>query len=207
MFLPNSGGPTSFFILGIDPGSTTMGVAALEINIADKALLRADSFTIDANKPCGGREVQSWKEEFYPPRTQRMDEIKIRLTHAMNHYQPLQIACETPFFNSLHPSAYGVLVEVVKVVEETVRAWSAWRPLYRVEATAAKRSVNPTNKEEALRLKQIKNSKDRIRETVRIFSELSFLNLDTMSEHEVDAVVVAYCQLQRLRANDYTITF
>lgn len=207
MINPALGGPTSFFILGIDPGSTTMGVAALEVRIADKALLRADSFTIDANRPCGGRQVQSWKEELYAPRSARMDEIRTRLTHALNHYHPLQVACEAPFFNSLHPSAYGVLVEVVKTVEETVKAWSGWHPLYRIESTAAKRSINPQNKDEAARLKLIKNSKDRIKETVRIFPALSFLNLETMSEHEIDAVVVGYCQLQRLRANDYSITF
>lgn len=200
-------GPESFFIVGIDPGSTTMGVAALEVRIKDKALLRIDSFTIDANKPCGGRPVQAWKEEFYPPRAVRMDEIKIRLTNTFNHYQPLQIACESPFYNPRNPNAYGVLVEVVKVVEETVKAWSAWRPLYRIESTAAKKAINPSNKAEHDRLKLIKDSKVRIKEAVRIYPELSFLNLDSMSEHAIDAAVVGFCQLQRLRTGDYSITF
>lgn len=184
-----------------------MGVAALEVRIADKALLRADSFTVNTVKPCGGRSLQSWKEELYPPRATRMDEIKIRLHQALTHYHPLQVACEMPFYNPRNPNAFGVLVEVVKVVEETVRAWSGWHPLYRIEATAAKKSINPSNESERLRLRQIKDSKDRIKETVRIYPELSFLNLDTMSEHEIDAVVVGYCQLQRLRAGDYNVTF
>ncbi len=198
-------GPEYCFIVGIDPGSTTMGVAALAVRIEDLALLRVDSFTIDANKPCGGRTIAPGLEELYPARSVRMIEINKRLQTAFDHYQPLQIACETPFYNPRNPNAYGVLVEVVKTVEMAVREWNPWRPLYRIEATAAKKSVGPSNEADRLRLKAIKDSKERIKETVRIFPPLQFLDLEKMSEHEIDATVVGYCQLQRLRARDFSI--
>lgn len=182
-----------------------MGVAALAVRIEDLALLRVDSFTIDANKPCGGRTTSPFLEEIYPARTVRMMEIANRLSTAFDYYQPLQVACEIPFFNPRNPNAYGVLMEVVKVVETTVRQWNPWRPLYRIEATAAKKSVNPALESERQRIKAIKDSKERIKETVRIFPELHFLDLDAMSEHAIDATVVGYCQLQRLRNRDFTV--
>lgn len=199
-------GPDHFFIVGIDPGSTTMGVAALAVRISDLELLRIDSFTIDANKPCGGKSYPSSLEETYPARSVRMLEISRRLANAFDYYTPLQIACETPFYNPRNPNAYGVLVEVVKTVEIAVRDWNPWRPLYRIESTAAKKSVSPTDEDERKRLRLIKDSKERIKETVRIFPPLQFLDLSKMSEHEIDAVVVGYCQLLRLRNRDFTVS-
>lgn len=198
-------GPDYCFIVGIDPGSVTMGVAALAVRIDDLTLLRVDSFTIDANKPCGGRVTSPWLEETYTARSIRMMEINKRLQTAFDHYQPLQVACEVPFYNPRNPNAYGVLVEVVKTVEAAVYEWNPWRPLYRIEATAAKKSVNPSNEADRLRIKAIKDSKQRIKETVRIFPPLQFLDLEKMSEHEIDATVVGFCQLQRLRNRDFSI--
>ena len=197
----------TFNIVGIDPGSTTMGVACLGVSLNNLSLKSVETFQITADQPTGGVKLADGLLEYYPPRSIRMLEIQRRLQTAFDFYQPVQIACESPFYNPRNPNAYGVLVEVVKTVEDTVRSWNPWRPLYRIESTAAKKSVNPTNDQLAKELKLIKDSKLRIKEAVRIFPELHMLNLDIMTEHEIDAVVVGYCQLTRLRLGDYSITF
>lgn len=205
MSTPSS--PSSFNIVGIDPGSTTMGVASLELDMLDLRILSIETFLIQADAPTGGVRLPEGLLEYYPPRSIRMREITRRLNDAFDHYRPVQIACEAPFYNPRNPNAYGVLVEVVKTVEDAVRAWNPWRPLYRIEATSAKKAVNPLNPTDAARIKTIKDSKVRIKEAVRIFPELSFVDLDKLSEHEIDAIVVGYCQLTRLRARDFSITY
>ena len=201
-------GPEYFTILGIDPGSTTMGVSAMHVNFATLQIHGAELLTLHALKPTGGRQINQWMLDTHSERSMRLRELAWMLGQQLMYQRPVFVACEAPFFNPRNPNAYQVLVETMKVIENTVYAWNPWRPLYRIETTVAKKAVAPKDPAGILALKAIKDSKEKVRFCVERHPEIAkWVNYAIHDEHNVDALIVAYAQLTRIRANDFSITF
>lgn len=207
-YLVANSGPSYFTILGVDPGSTTMGIAALRVNIADLAITDASLTTIHALQLDSGRATNDWMLETHSARSMRLRELAWMLGQHLVIERPLFVVSEAPFFNPRNPNAYQVLVETMKVIENAVYAWNPWRPLYRIETTVAKKAVMPSDSNLLAQFKAIKDNKEKVSFSVKHHSELSRLvNFDLHDEHAIDALIVAYTQLVRLRNNDFTITF
>ncbi|MHC5924274.1 hypothetical protein ACYT6T_10925, partial [Streptococcus pyogenes] len=75
-----------------------------------------------------------------------LQEISKRFTWILEHYQPIQVATELPFFNALHPSAFSPLVQTLSMLENTIYQWNPFKPLYRIENTTAKALIYPATK-------------------------------------------------------------
>lgn len=201
-------GPKHFIILGIDPGSSNLGIAALHVNIDTMDVQGCEMVTLNALKPTGGRQINNWMLDTHSERSMRLRELAWMLGQQFMLHRPLLIACEAPFFNPRNPNAYQVLVEVMKTVENALYAWNPWRPLYRIETTAAKKAVAPLDPVLLAESKLIKDSKEKIKFCVVHHPVLSnFINPLIHDEHSIDAAVVAYTQLLRIRNGDYSITF
>ena len=207
-------GPKYFTILGVDPGTTTLGTAALHVDIETLMPAGIEFKTLNANKPSAGRTVNEWMLETHSPRAMRLRELAWMLGHEFNYFRPLFVACEAPFFNRLHPNAFGPLIEVVKMVECTTYAWNCWRPLYRIETTVAKKAVAPETTKllaefrELCKTKALPDSKAKVEWCALHHGEFSRLIAGkAYDEHGLDAGVVAYAQLLRIREGDYSITF
>lgn len=215
-FLPvwEPNGPTYFTITGTDPGSTTLGVADIHVDIQTMEIAGFEYRTFNANKSHNGMGVESWMEEYHGARANRLEELMWRYGHHLDFMRPLFIACETAYFSIKTPSAIIPLIECIKMMEMVNYTHNPYRPFYRIETGVAKKSIAPTNKEtlqeyQALcKSKVLDKSKEKVRWCAERHPEFSKLILGKdIDEHSLDAAVVAYAQLLRIRDNDFTVRF
>lgn len=198
---------TPLVILGIDPGTTTIGFCAMQIDPLTTERLGFEAFTIHAERPCGGRQFNSDLLESHSNTFAKLREIGERFDSILRYYQPVQVATELPFFNSFHPNAYAPLVQVLTMLETRVYEWNPHKPLYRIENTTAKALIYPTSKEERKKIQAIKGSKDRILACLRQHPDFQWIPLDTLDEHSIDACLIAECQRRRLKASDFEVRY
>lgn len=201
-------GPDVFSIMGLDPGSFTFGTALIYVDITSLQIRSANMQTFNAMDPTGGRQVNHWMLDTHAPRAMRFRELAWMLGQSLVINRPTVVACESPFFNPSNPNAYQVLVEGMKTVENALYAYDPTYPLYRIDNTSAKKAIMPTAPDAIEHLKSIKDSKLKVQFCVSIHPELSRLvNFNIHDEHSIDALIIGYTQLQRLRVGNYAISF
>lgn len=195
------------YILGIDPGTTTIGFCAMEIDPLTCERKSFEAFTVNAEKPCGGRQFNMDLTESHSAIFARLKEISNRFDSILRHYKPVQVATELPFFNAFHPNAYSPLVQVLAMLENTVYEWNPHKPLYRIENTTAKALIYPTSKEERKKIQAIKGSKDRIIACIKQHADFGWIPINELDEHSIDACLIAECQRRRLAESDFDIRY
>lgn len=195
------------YILGIDPGTTTIGFCAMQIDPLTAARIGFEAFTIHAERPCGGRQFNTDLLEGHSNTFAKLREIGERFDSILRYYRPVQVATELPFFNSFHPNAYAPLVQVLTMLETRVYEWNPHKPLYRIENTTAKALIYPPSKEERKKIQAIKGSKERILACLRQHPDFQWVPLETLDEHSIDACLIAECQRRRLKASDFEVRY
>lgn len=191
LHLPN-GGSSIARVVGIDPGSETLGLAVLSFDTVTQEILQTDCHTVVGSRLNGS----PWVGELHGDRFTRIVGHSDNLLQFFHKVQPLAIAAEAPFFNPLRPYAYGVLMEVMAGIRNTVMQYDSWMPLYLLEPSTVKKAIGAMRKPN----KAIKETtKDVVREAM---ARLPFLKLspalEYLDEHSLDAAAVAYTQYRRL---------
>lgn len=171
-------------IIGIDPGSTTLGVAVLSVNVETMQIVSNEAFTINGNK-LGHKN--SWCEELHGSRYYRISLIEENLIKIFNYYQPIAICSESPFINGRFPAAGIALTEVLCTIRRAVTMYDQWRVLYLVPPSCLKQAINA---------KGNATKEDMVLAMSRI-PELVNTNINgihTLDEHSVDALSAAFFQ-------------
>lgn len=171
-------------IIGIDPGSTTLGVAVLTINVETMQIVSNEAFTLNGNK-LGHKN--SWCEELHGSRYYRISLIEENLLKIFNYYQPIAICSESPFINGKFPAAGIALTEVLCTIRRAVTMYDQWRILYLIPPSCLKQAVFAKGNAD----------KDSMKLAVINIHELANTNINgihTLDEHSVDALACAYSQ-------------
>jgi Holliday junction resolvasome RuvABC endonuclease subunit len=171
-------------IVGIDPGSDTMGIGCLKIDIKTLEIIESTAWTIVASKMV---KDTSWDSVIYSYKYARIEQLKKCLISTFNRINPIIIVCESPFYNPRRPNAYGVLVEVLKTVKDSVNEHDRWKPLYLIDPSSIKKSVGASGGAD----------KTAMKEKVSKLSELKFIGdttIEELDEHAIDALATAYCK-------------
>lgn len=180
---------TDVAIIGIDPGSETLGVCELRFRPQDLSITTIQAFTYHASK----LHSNSQYHDTHGDRLSRIYSLYHALLHLFHTAQPICIACESPFINVRRPQAYGALVEVVSgAIHRAVSEYSTHHPLYMVDPPSVKRAVGAKGNADKL---EVQYAMSQIPE-ITIPLQRGLASLD---EHSVDACAVAYHQLQQLR--------
>jgi Holliday junction resolvasome RuvABC endonuclease subunit len=188
------GGVDYFTILGIDPGSNTLGVAVLRIDIKTLKILSSDAMTLKGAKE--GR--RSWATAIHGDRVGRIDSHKTNLGRIFDNEDPLFVASESPFMAKRMPTAYGALTEVVCAIRDAMMEWDMWRPLHLIDPPTVKNAVGvPGNKggPEGKLLMQ----KAVLKFPPFVESYKGSTPAGSLDEHSVDAWAVAYAFYLQMR--------
>ena len=195
------------YLLGIDPGTTTVGFCAMQVDPLTLERLSFDAFTIHAERPCGGRFTNEELLDTHSALFVRLQEIRLRFTNILEHYRPVQVATELPFFNSLHPTAFAPLIQVLATLEDALYHWNPNHCLYRIENTTAKALIYPSSKEERKKIHAIKGSKYRILACLEQHPDFQWIDRERYDEHSIDAILIAEAQRRRLKASDFEVRY
>lgn len=176
-------------ILGIDPGSTNLGIAILNFELFSKEIISTEAFTINADRLVLNN---SWLSENYDNKTARITALREKLLYILDYYDPVAIACESPFYNPKRPQAYGVLVEVLAMIRSVVIEHDDWKKLHMIDPSSVKQAVGaPGNA-----------NKETMAYHIGRMNQLNILRECVLDEHSVDATAVAYCKYIRLVKNE-----
>lgn len=179
---------TDLCIIGIDPGSETLGVCELRFTPQNYQVTAIKPFTFHASK----LEFNLQFFEVHGNRLQRIFALQQALTHLFTQLRPSVIGSESPFMSIRRPQAYGALVEVVSAIQQAVVNYNPYQSLHMVEPPRVKNAVGAKGNAD----------KDAVRsamsQNVEIMSTLQ-TPLSSLDEHSVDATAVAYSILQSYR--------
>ncbi len=172
-------------IIGIDPGSQTLGLSVLSFDVTTLEIVSTQAQTFIGDKL-----------PFYDPYTvtthgERLARIYAHRTNLFNilcHYRPITLVCESPFFNPRRPNAYAALLEVMAEVRNGLRMYDPYMTLITIDPPTVKKAVGAAGNADK---EGVFNALLKKQEELK-FTTMN--NIQTLDEHSVDAVAVAYCR-------------
>ena len=168
-------------LIGIDPGSSHMGIAIFYIDPTTYEIIRTISFSVDAKGTIYyNRPLADTLGERYA----RIDSMVKALEEILEEYKPFMVACETPYFNRFTPGAFSVLTETCFEIRKTVYRYLTQCPFLGVKPVLAKKAVKASGHAK----KDVMYTKvSEMKDTLRFHGDLSILD-----EHAIDALAIGY---------------
>lgn len=154
--------------LGIDPGSHATGVAFLEL--FETSIVAIKSYCIKSQEFKGHDDNHHY------------DRLYISILQLLYQFSPCRGAIEKPFISGKSPTAIIPLAKANETIERAIRAYDPTLVLEGYSPRHVKARLNTMDHQ----------SKDAILQAVLSQSNLSPYIKPTMTEHEIDAIAVAY---------------
>lgn len=177
-------------IIGIDPGSTRLGLSILRFS-ADwpHQIISTEAMTFAADR---GTDKESWLSLNFGGRINRIAWLEEQIFAILIRTKPIHVAVESPFINALRPAAYGALVEVIDAIRRAVMRYSLWTSLSFVDPPTAKKAIGaPGNAK-----------KDQMYDALmKIADRLNYVGpkpIYLLDEHSVDALAIVLWLLNRM---------
>lgn len=174
---------TTFKILGIDPGTTNLGLAVMMVDIKTALIVDTVAYTLNANKIISR---DTWNSNIHSDRFDRILSLKKSVLNLLQHHQPNIVSCESPFFGRSHPNAFQALTEILTAIRDALYEYSPWIELTLVSPSVVKQAV----------LAKGNATKDIMKEKVQLLAPELNLNynnpFERLDEHSIDAISVAY---------------
>ena len=185
--MPNDPGDIAT-IVGIDPGSDTLGLANLSFSISQMQVLSWAAQTFVGSK----LPINEWMSNMHSHRFARIDAHRLNLIYAFNFHQPVAIVCESPFFSSKFPQAFGALIETVSGIRQAVWDYDKTIGLDLIDPPSVKKAVGAAGNA----------GKEEVQSAVvRLLGHCytGSLPLERLDEHSFDAVAVAYSKFMQFK--------
>lgn len=166
-------------LIGIDPGTDTIGISVFEIHVDTYEIIRCSAKTFSARKYMDDYWVLGSDKD------KRLNWIFKLLTQLFEAYQPFALAVESNFMNINRPMAYGALVELVATIRAAYREVRPSDSIQMITPSQGKASV-----------KADRSAKDN---TLLPFVEKELgalyqgeVPLSSLDGHSLDSLVVGY---------------
>lgn len=182
--------PSTATIIGIDPGTETLGFSELDFDLRTFEIVKWEPVTYYGSKLLKGSD---WVENTHGARMRRLRAHHKNLVKLFEQLDPYVIACESPFINMKRPQAYGALTEIVYEIRLSVIEHSVWKELYMIDPSTVKNSVGAKGNAD----------KDAIKARIMATPELAHVctrPLDELDEHELDSGAVAFAAYKNLKS-------
>lgn len=175
-------------IVGIDPGSETLGVCILSFDAAF-TLIKVEAATYRGSK----LPVRDDIRLTHGDRAARIQAHYDNLLGILLQYQPIVVTCESPFFMAARPQAYGALTEVVTMIRNALQTYRPNLDLGLIDPPSVKKAVGAKGNADKVGVREA---------ILRMVGQIPFvgpITLDRLDEHSLDAFAVAYSAYLTLR--------
>jgi Holliday junction resolvasome RuvABC endonuclease subunit len=191
--VPANSGDT-FAICGTDPGTHTLGLGVLHVDMYSLQIRSYEAYTLVATKLMDDEDLLVANHGHTYART---DAHKDALVKYFRRIRPSVIASEDAFFNRRTPGAYAPLLKSINSIRAAVLEYDPFMPFTLIEPSVIKTGVgavnwskkNGTNKSSVL--EALKNNRE--------FMVPGNAPLDALTEHAVDGLAIAYTRLKQIR--------
>jgi Holliday junction resolvasome RuvABC endonuclease subunit len=186
-------------VAGIDPGTTTLGLSFLDLNLSNGRCVIAYSKTADGGKL--GKDYRL-EAETHGDRFARLTAIEDFLFVVFEMMQPHAFCTESPFLRKF-PATFAALTECVSHCRRAVHRYDRHARMDTVDPPTAKLGVGMTIKKGATKddvkaaILRLVDSK--LPNGLPALEVAPDVNLAELDEHEIDSIAVAYHLVQQLR--------
>ncbi len=180
-------------IIGIDPGTDTLGIASITFDVRDARITETRAVTYHGSKLIKG----GWMEDVHGARFARIQALRETLGHWLRLKNPQYMTSESPFFNRMRPQAYGALTEIVYALKMEVFDHAPDLELVMVDPPRVKNAVGAKGNA----------GKDEVKAGVLAIPHLNYVGLPALAdldEHSIDAIAVAKWRYETILARWYT---
>ncbi len=181
-------------IIGIDPGSTTLGVTVIEYDIRTMSIVRTYSWTLNA----GRLKLNELDIETHSERHARIFMLSELLYTTFVKYRPNFIITESPFLKKRFPLAFAVLTEVVYAIRLAVYRYDPFIPLDLVDPPTAKKAVGAKTVKGGNQKEPVHAALKLLQDTLHYDETLSTVTFNNLDEHSIDSMAVSYYKWKTL---------
>lgn len=170
-------------IVGIDPGSMTLGLCVLSLDVTTLEIVHTQAQTFYGDKlPYFDKHVAGVHGE----RIARILAHKQNILNILIHYKPIAIASESPFFNMKRPNAFAALLETMSEIRNAVIEYNPRLSVVTIDPPTVKKAVGAAGNADKIAVQTA---------LYKIADQLKFIGKEVtkLDEHSIDAVAVAYC--------------
>ena len=178
-------------IVGIDPGSTTLGFSILEYDLHSFEIVRTYARTFNAGK----MKLSELDIANHSERYARIYELMDAIYDAFVELQPNFVISESPFMAMRRPQAYGALVEVVFAIRSALRKYDPTMNLDLIDPPRAKNAVGAAGN---AKKEQVHAALKELLPTLHFDETRSSESFDELDEHSVDGLAIAYSRWKKL---------
>lgn len=178
-------------IVGIDPGSTTLGFSILEYDLHSFEIVRTYARTFNAGK----MKLSELDIANHSERYARIYELMDTLYDAFVEMEPTFVISESPFMAMRRPQAYGALVEVVFAIRSALRKYDPTMNLDLIDPPRAKNAVGAAGN---AKKEQVYAALKKLLPNLHFDETRSSESFDKLDEHSVDGLAIAYSRWRKL---------
>ncbi len=174
-----------FKIIGIDPGTNFVGLCIMTINSKDFSIAKIESSVIDVSK------VES-RQPLNNNLVCRLGKLSSMIHNVLYTYKPMAIGIESPFINPRRPGSVIPLAQSLQVIEYSMYMYNPNIPIGKYPPSTIKNMVKAHGAAK----------KEPVLEAVLKIKEIaSRIDLVSKTDHEIDAIAIAYCVLNDIKNN------
>lgn len=177
----------AFRVIGLDPGSSNLGVSLLENALDDGPSVVVESYTVKLKENQFGYAAIG---DQHGGRVVRLMILFDTVLNIMRTHKPHAIIIESNYLGKFAQS-FAALVECVITIRQAVYAYDPFMQLYLIDPTTVKINTG---------MKKVKGtSKEDVREHLRLCTKLKWgVDIDSLDEHAIDASAIAYYYTSQL---------
>lgn len=169
-----------FNILGFDPGGN-LGLAAMSIDVKTYEIISIETNTFILDKYLNNKNNVMMDRLVY---------LNSTVTSICNHYRPVAVGMESAFMNIRFATAVMQLSQYCGTIELSISSYNPFIKIFKYPPKYVKSaSIGNGNANKEDMLKGIKK-----------IPELN-KHINTLGEHEIDAIAIAYIALLQIRNN------
>lgn len=179
----------SINLIGIDPGTTMVGLSVINLDIETLKINYSKAWSVNANKLI---DNDAWVEYLFSARTNRVLAIRKMLERVFKYFKPTIITSESPFINSRFPQSGIALTEVLSAITAAVMAYDRWTTLHLISPSEVKNAVKAKGNADKTEMKRC----------ITLISDLNYageIPMVELDEHAIDALAVNYSKVIELR--------
>lgn len=187
LIIPQSNKP--YRILGIDPGTSTLGVSVLDFEIETSNVQLVHIVTLDARK-----EIKNYQTtcELYGERFAKLMIHEKNIYNLIVRYEPNCIISESPYMGRF-PQAFAALTQCLLMLSNVTYRYNSEIPFELVDPPTVKKAVGAKPKG---------SNKDPVKEGLFNIARIEGWDpneIERLDEHSVDATAVAYSKVLSFR--------
>lgn len=186
------GSATEGVVIGIDPGSDTLGFACIHYDLKTRDIIRSYSKTFKASS----MYLSPVTKQTHGARYARIYKLAEVLLEMFLQILPTHVVCESPFMAMRRPQAYGALMETVFAIRTAIRNYDESLALDLVDPPSAKNAVGaPGNAKKEQVFAAIK----KVLDTLKYDSTEYSVEFNDLDEHSIDALAIAFWRMKKLQ--------